>query len=180
MVRYSHVSYISSYLSTLIYYLGGGILFASNLNLGKTSKGRLTIDTDLFVNVSVTPYYNDPGDHDFKAILKSATNLLEIALTIPNSSLYLPPPGQDLEDYLREAIRTQPILTSNHWVGSTHMGASCDNEAAVVDATTRVCGTKNLYVVDAGIINGVPTANPQGVFIVAAERAAEVILGLDE
>ena len=60
------------------------------------------------------------------------------------------------------------------------MGASCDDKAAVVDATTKVCGTKNLHVVDAGIINGVPSANPQGTFIVAAERAAEVILGLED
>lgn len=47
-----------------------------------------------------------------------------------------------------------------------------------MDATTRVCGTKNLHVVDAGIVNGVPAANPQGVLITAAERAAEILKGL--
>lgn len=58
------------------------------------------------------------------------------------------------------------------------MGRSCEDEKAVVDATTKVCGTKNLHVVDAGIVNAVPAANPQAVIMVVAERAAEVILGL--
>ncbi|KAF2248507.1 GMC oxidoreductase [Trematosphaeria pertusa] len=89
--------------------------------------------------------------------------------------------GTGLEDYLRAAIATQPLLTSNHWVGSTRMGASCEEEGdAVVDAGTRVCGMANLHVVDAGIVNGVSTANPQGVFITAAERAAAIILEMDE
>jgi len=72
------------------------------------------------------------------------------------------------------------MISSNHWVGSTRMSHTCSDGDGVVDATTRVCGTKNLHVVDAGIINGVPTANPQAVMIVAAERASEIILGLDK
>lgn len=59
------------------------------------------------------------------------------------------------------------------------MGSACSDPSAVVDTTTLVCGTDNLHVVDGGIIDGVPTANPQGTFIVAAERAAEIILRLD-
>lgn len=158
---------------------GGIIAFASNLDLGKTSRGRLTLipDSRLFVNVSITPYFNDPGDHDFKAMLRSATDLLEIIKTIPNSSVYYPPAGMGMEEYMRAYMASQP-LTRNHWVGSTKMGASCAEEGAVVDTTTKVCGMKNLFVVDAGIINGVPTANPQATFIVAAEKAAEVILAL--
>lgn len=59
------------------------------------------------------------------------------------------------------------------------MRGTCENEDAVVDVSTRVCGMNNLHVVDASIFNGVPSANPQATFIVMAERAAEVILGLD-
>lgn len=83
--------------------------------------------------------------------------------------------SQSLEDYLKQA----PPPSSNHWVGTAKMGKTCDDEGAVVDASTRVCGMKNLHVVDASIFNGVPSANPQATFIVMAERAAEVILGLD-
>ncbi|KAH7384479.1 hypothetical protein BKA66DRAFT_608673 [Pyrenochaeta sp. MPI-SDFR-AT-0127] len=155
------------------------LAFSSNLNLGKTSRGRLSLSTDsrLFVNVSKTPFFNDEGDHDFKAMLASAASIVEILKTIPNSSIIYPPPGTSLEDYLRFYIATQS-LTRNHWAGSTKMGRTCKDEGAVVDTTTKVCGTKNLFVVDAGIINGVPTGNPQATFIVAAEKAAEVILGL--
>ncbi|KAL6712215.1 hypothetical protein ACN47E_000092 [Coniothyrium glycines] len=163
---------------------GGFIGFSANLDLGKTSRGRLTLltqnTTSPFVKVSIPPYFNDPGDHDFKAILTSATNVLSIIQNIPSASVFYPPPGVPLEAYLRQAIATSgPALTRNHWVGSTKMGASCEDEGAVVDISTRVCGMQNLHVVDAGIVNGVPTANPQAVIIVVAEKAAEIILGLD-
>ncbi|KAH7125497.1 cellobiose dehydrogenase [Dendryphion nanum] len=158
--------------------LAGVIGFASSLKSGKTSRGRLGITSTLFMNVTKTPYFNDAGDHDFKALNKSASAVLEIMKTIKGAELFLPPSGVPLELYLREAIRTTPFLSSNHWVGSAHMSASCKDPKAVVDATTKVCGTKNLHVVDAGVINGVPAANPQAVFMVVAEKAAEVILGL--
>lgn len=155
------------------------LVFASNLNLGKTSRGRLTLNSDakLFVNVSKTPFFNDDGDHDFKAILTSAASIIEILKTIPNSEIVFPPAGTSLEDYIRFYIATQS-LTRNHWVGSAKMGRTCKEEGAVVDVTTKLCGMKNLFVVDASIINGVPTANPQATFVVVAEKAAEIILRL--
>ncbi|KAF1845180.1 GMC oxidoreductase, partial [Cucurbitaria berberidis CBS 394.84] len=159
---------------------GGLLLFTSNLCSGKTSRGRLSLvpsPSRLFVNVTTMPYFNDEGDHDFKAVLASATSLLDILKTIPDSSILLPSKDTPLQDYLRGFIASQ-ALTRNHWAGSTRMGESCSDKEAVVDSTTAVCGMKNLHVVDAGIINGVPTANPQATFIVAAERAAEIILGL--
>lgn len=48
----------------------------------------------------------------------------------------------------------------------------------VMDTKTRVRGVNGLDVVDAGIVNGVPTANLQSVFIIVWERAAVEILKL--
>ncbi|KAF2107169.1 hypothetical protein BDV96DRAFT_606750 [Lophiotrema nucula] len=165
----------------------GTIAVAANLVLGHTSRGRLTISSTnssaLIVGPSTLPYFNDAGDHDFAALLKASEGVLEVLKTIANATVFYPPEGTSLEDYLRSATNTTNSnlisLSSNHWTGSTQMRASCEDPEAVVDATTRVCGTRNLHVVDAGIVNGVPTANPQGVFVVLAERAAEVILGLE-
>lgn len=156
--------------------IDGFIGFTSNLNLGHTSRGRLSLNTDskLTVNISKTPYFNDPGDHDFKAVVTSATSMLRILQGIPGATIVLPPAGLGLEDYLRAT----PPVSNNHWVGSAKMGESCKNKEAVVNSRTIVCGTKNLHVVDASILNGIPTANPQGTFIVMAERAAEIILNL--
>jgi cellobiose dehydrogenase (acceptor) len=92
---------------------GGLILFASNLNNGKTSRGRLTIDTNLFVNVTTLPYFNDEGDHDFKALLSSANSVLDIMKSIPNSSVYYPTSGTSMEDYLRD-VGIAPFCPSIH------------------------------------------------------------------
>jgi cellobiose dehydrogenase (acceptor) len=156
------------------------MVFASNLNLGHTSRGRLSLNpSSLNVQIAQTPYFNDPGNHDFAAVLSSATSLVSllnatILQTNPGSFFIYPPPGATLEQYLQAA----PRASSNHWVGTAKMGAKCGKDGAVVDASTRVCGMKNLHVVDASVMNGNPTANPQATFIVVAERAAEVILAL--
>ena len=47
-----------------------------------------------------------------------------------------------------------------------------------MDTKTRVRGVNGLHVVDAGIVNRVPTANPQSMFITVGERAAVEILKL--
>lgn len=126
-----------------------------------------------------SPYLNDAGGHDFDAILTSSASLLSlinatILQSIPGSFVFYPPPDVTLEQYLR--AQTPP--SSNHWVGTAKMAAKCKDEGAVVDTSTVVCGMKNLHVVDASILNGNPSANPQATFIVMAERAAEVIKGL--
>ena len=86
----------------------------------------------------------------------------------------MPSPDQDLETFLR----AQTPASNNHWVGTAKMGEKCGGVDIVVDTRTVVCGMRNLHVVDASVLNGSPTANPQATFIVMAERAAEVILGL--
>ncbi|KAF2180834.1 GMC oxidoreductase [Zopfia rhizophila CBS 207.26] len=158
--------------------VGSIIAFTNNLNLGKTARGRLTINSSLKVNVSIPPFYNDEGDHDFKAILSSTKDLVSIIQNISNATFFMPPPDTDLETYLRQSATPSPSLTSNHWVGSTQMRSSCSDPSAVIDTTTTVCGTSNLHIVDAGIINGVPAANPQAAIVSIAERASEIILGL--
>lgn len=130
------------------------------------------------MNISTTPYFNDAGGHDLAATMSSASSLLDILHSIPNGTVVLPPPGVPLDAYIAETVATMGLgLSRNHWVGSTKMGV-CGEEGAVVDNEVRVCGMRNLHVVDAGVVNGVPTANPQGVFVVVAEKAAEVLLSL--
>lgn len=67
-------------------------------------------------------------------------------------------------------------------MGTVRMGADSGLDStqgqAVVDADTRVYGTDNLFVVDAGILPGMVTANPTGTILSVAEKAAEKILSL--
>jgi cellobiose dehydrogenase (acceptor) len=92
---------------------------------------------------------------------------------------------------------TPGLRKSNHWVGSCTIGTDDGRTGgkAVVDLNTKVygvCGpdlgryarlltsrqTDNLFVVDASIFPGMTTGNPTGAIIIAAERAAQLILAL--
>lgn len=77
-----------------------------------------------------------------------------------------------------------PITTSdrtaNHWMGSCKMGEDDgrkENGSAVVDLDTKVYGTDNLFVVDAGVFPGMVTCNPTALIMSVAEKAAEKLLG---
>jgi len=70
---------------------------------------------------------------------------------------------------------------SNHWVGTAKIGPDdgrTQSGSAVVNLDTKVYGTDNLFVVDASIFPGVPTANPSSYIVVAAEHAASKIKAL--
>jgi cellobiose dehydrogenase (acceptor) len=110
--------------------------------------------------------------------LESSSHVLEIIKTVPGGTINMPPPGIGLEAYLRSYINTMQNMSMwNHWVGTTKIGESCEEEDAVVDTSTRACGMRTLHVADEGIISSVPTTNPQGMIIVVVERAAEIMLG---
>lgn len=133
--------------------------FAANLNLGHTSRGRLSLDpSTLNVQIAKSPYFNDPGDHDFSAVLSSATALWSriqatLLQTLPNAYPIFPPAGLTMEQYLRGS----EWASTNHWVGTAKMSERCGEGGAVVDTTTKVCGMRNLHVVDASIVNGNPS-----------------------
>jgi cellobiose dehydrogenase (acceptor) len=69
---------------------------------------------------------------------------------------------------------------ANHWIGTNKMGTDDGRNSgtAVVDTNTKVFGTDNLFVVDAGIFPGMITTNPSAYIVTVAERASERILAL--
>jgi choline dehydrogenase len=76
---------------------------------------------------------------------------------------------------LAEWIR--PRLVGNHHpVGTCRMGPVSDS-SAVVDATARVHGIDNLYVVDASIFPSIPRANVHLTVLGVAERMAALLAG---
>ncbi len=70
---------------------------------------------------------------------------------------------------------------ANHWMGTNKLGVDdgrAPNGTAIVDLDTKVYGTDNLFVVDAGIFPGMLTTNPSAYIVSAAEHAAERLLKL--
>lgn len=49
---------------------------------------------------------------------------------------------------------------------------------SVVDTNTKVYGSDNIFIVDASIFPGMPSTNPSAPIVVAAEKAATLILAL--
>lgn len=146
------------------------------------------IDASLRARVLTDPWLTDPVD---KAVMVTAINdMLSTYKQIPNLTLISPDNVTSIETHV-----TSMVAGSNHWTGSTKMGTSSSN--SVVDSNAKVWNTSesclskhgetkfadnsstdNLFVVDAGIIPGMPTGNTQGAIFVVAEMAAAKILAL--
>jgi len=79
---------------------------------------------------------------------------------------------------IQEYVDTYPTgsLSASHWVGSNTIGT--DRTKAVVDVSTKVFGTDNLFVVDASIIPSIPMGNPHAMIMSMAEQAVAKILAL--
>ncbi|KAF8596986.1 hypothetical protein BDV93DRAFT_527730 [Ceratobasidium sp. AG-I] len=139
------------------------------LSTGLTSVGRIGIDSSLRARIITNPWLTDPVD---KTVLVTAiTDLLSTYKQVPNLALISPDNTTSVSTHV-----TNMVDGSNHWTGSTKIGTS--SSSSVVDSNTKVWNTNNLFVVDAGIMPGMPTGNPQGAIMVMAEIAAAKILAL--
>lgn len=97
-------------------------------------------------------------------------------------------------DYLLNAARNSSLLSysdgtatgaslisayiiGDHLVGTAEISAT-NERTGVVDTNQKVCGTDNLFVMDASIHPDLPTGNTQAIIMVAAEKSAANILAL--
>lgn len=143
------------------------------------------IDATLRSRILTNPWLTDPVD---QAVLVTAiTDMLSTYKQVPNLALISPDNVTSINTHV-----TNMVAGSNHWTGSTKIGTSWTN--SVVDSNTKVWNTSeylcheyqrqtnsvlaNLFIVDAGIFPGMPTGNPTGAILVAAENAVAKILAL--
>ncbi|CCO28171.1 Cellobiose dehydrogenase Short=CDH [Rhizoctonia solani AG-1 IB] len=140
------------------------------LATGLTSMGRIGMnDTSLIMRPIINPWFTDPVD---KAVMMDAMNdILSTYKQVPNLELIAPDNVTSFDAHIDQVLHTP-----NHWTGSTRIGTNSSD--SVVDTNTKVWGTKNLFVVDAGIMPGVTAGNPQGAIFVMAEHATAKILVL--
>lgn len=87
-------------------------------------------------------------------------------------------PGDDVQsdDELLDFAR-QNGTTVYHLTGTARMGPASDPDA-VVDAQLRVHGIDNLRIVDASIMPTIPSANTNAATLMIAEKAADMIRGI--
>lgn len=153
----------------------GVITFHAALTHGADSTGVLTLTSQGTTEFAQTPWANTDGDK--AAVTAFMEQLLEY-MRKPGSNLV---PPQGLNTTAAELGSRQ--MSTVHFLGSCRMGEDDGREAggkAVVDLSTKVYGTDNIYVVDASIHPDVPFGNTQAIVSVVAEKAAALILGAEE
>lgn len=137
---------------------------------GAKSKSRVVLNEKGVPAPASDFLYSNPADAD-----AVATIIYKIFQRLPGSGLMpLNIPAKASKADILKYITTPSKYTKgyvNHWSGSCKLG-TC------VDLDTRVWGTDNLHVVDSSITEAF-TANPIFGIMTVAERASELILGLD-
>ncbi|XMA10864.1 hypothetical protein WAI453_003655 [Rhynchosporium graminicola] len=137
---------------------------------GMKSSGRVVLDSKFIPGPDNNVYYSNP--QDAKDI---ASFIFKIFQALPASGLTPRniPQGAtqaEIEKYITTPSR-YAVGQVNHWSSSCRIGKCVDHNTAVI-------GMSNLHVVDGSIVAPL-TVNPQFGIMAAAERASELILGLD-
>jgi choline dehydrogenase len=143
------------------------------------SRGWLTLRS---ADPTVAPfilhnYYAE--DSDMETIMRGLRFAYEIAAQ-PALARYITrpydEPATDSDEDLRAYLRRQ-TYTTFHPVGTCRMGSDAE---AVLDNELRVRGVDGLRVIDASVMPSVTRGNTNAATIAIAERAADLLRGLEQ
>ncbi|TFK46998.1 the flavin domain of cellobiose dehydrogenase [Heliocybe sulcata] len=140
------------------------------LSTGVTSRGRVGINGSLTVLPIEYPWFTDPVDKE--TLITALEDFVAGVKQVQGLTLITPDNTTTIVDYVNNYNPTS--MSSNHWVGSNRISTSAST--GVVDPNCKVFGTDNLFIVDASIVPSLPTGNPQGAIMSAAEQAVVKIL----
>lgn len=121
-------------LVTLSQYLGTGVV----------SRGRMTIGSNLGMQISVSPFLRNAADID--VVIRGVQSILNAAQNKGGITFLQPPPGVTAAQYVNSYVNSR---RSNHWIGTCKLGtdsglAGDGTTGSVVDVNTKVYGTDNL------------------------------------
>ncbi|KAI8941204.1 hypothetical protein NX059_002442 [Plenodomus lindquistii] len=138
------------------------------LTHGTTSTGELGVTAGGNTVLNVKPWLTDAADKEaFSGFIQWWMDITGSNSTANGTTMSLDAGSTP------ESILADNLISGDHWVGTTKMGA--EDGTSVVDTDTKVYGTDNLFVVDASIHPDLPTGNTQSIIMIAAEHAAQKI-----
>ncbi|KAJ3037383.1 hypothetical protein HDV00_001749 [Rhizophlyctis rosea] len=157
------------------------VTLSQYLGTGKTSRGRLTITSNLRTVVSTPPWAQTAAD--VQAIADGLSVVYKALSKLPGIRWIYPSPGASDSDILNYVKTYAAGRGTNHWMGSCKMGTDDGRQlggtsGSVVDLNTKVYGMDNLFVVDASIVPKMILTNPTAPLLTIAEQAVVKILAL--
>ncbi|CAG7847998.1 Cellobiose dehydrogenase Short=CDH; AltName: Full=Cellobiose-quinone oxidoreductase; Flags: Precursor [Serendipita indica DSM 11827] len=157
-------AYNETAVFTITFYLSQGI----------TSRGRIGMNSDLKGLPLTAPWFQDPVDKT--TLVKGISDAIAgMKTNLPPGLVMITPDNTTtLQAFVDNYDKSS--MNSNHWVGSTRIGTNPSN--AVVDTNCKVFNTKNLFVLDAGIIPAQPMSNTHASIMTVAEMGVARILAL--
>ena len=147
--------------------------------LRPASRGAVTLaSADPADPPTITPNFLSAGAD--MATLLAGLRLLRRVLAQPDMAAHDGgeiTPGPDVAaDPDLEAFVRRSAVTVHHPAGTCRMGPPID-AARVVDAELRVCGVDGLRIADASVMPDMVGGNINGVVMMIAEKAADMMLG---
>ena len=155
--------------------------------LHEKSRGTITLrSTDPFDYPIIDPeYLTDQRDiDDFIAALRIWERFIEtptmqkLGATVEHAKISFCSKHEFRSDAFWECVVRHLAVTDFHACCTCKMGGKADT-SAVVDPQLRVRGIKGLRVVDASVIPNVTSGNTNAPVIMIAEKASDMIRGID-
>jgi choline dehydrogenase len=150
--------------------------------LRETSRGQLTLRSRSPEDPPVIdPNYLDTDDdvYDLRACIHVARQVFAQRAFDPYRGVEVLPGPEVTTDKALDAFVRAAAETAYHPSCTCRMGSPGTDLMVVVDPQCRVVGVEGLRVVDASIMPSVISGNLNGPVIMMAEKAADMILGLE-
>lgn len=120
------------------------VTMSQYLGTGVVSRGRMTIASNLGMQISTSPFLNNNADKD--VVIRGVQSIMNAASGKNGITFLHPAAGVSAKDYVNNYVDSR---RANHWIGTCKMGTDSGlngdgTTGSVVDVNTKVYGTDNL------------------------------------
>lgn len=130
------------------------VTMSQYLGTGVVSRGRMTIASNLGMQISTNPYLNNAADKE--VVVRGVQSIMTAASGKNGITFLHPAAGVTAAQYVDNYVDSR---RANHWIGTCKMGTDSGlkgdgTTGSVVDVNTKVYGTDNLVRINLKLSRG--------------------------